>query len=198
MSSLPGVEADSESPGEDNTSEEEIKKENSSIEDDNSLRGGKSSLVAHGHKTDTKRDTADEGKQDSSHSHRPRVKDNERPRGGGTSSKIQPPKRRKHFKLKSTELRWNFARDFGTQIEDKRRIRVKRKRKSEPEQRPKKHQGDNGRHDPNESGTPIIVAAVCAGVLVLMCLLTGLVRLWYVVHSCFRFTTFSCEILLSL
>ena len=266
MSSLPGSEADSESPGEDNTSKEEISKGNRNNEDENSLRGGKSSLGTDESETnedenslrrgksslgtdesetngdenslrggksslgtdesetngdenslrrgksssgtdesetnedenslrggksslgtdesETKRDTADEGKKDSSNGHRPGVKDNERPSGGGTSSKTQPLKRDKHFKIKSTELRWNVARDFGTQIEDKRKTRVKRRRKSGSEQRTEKHQTDDSRHDPDESGSPIIIAAVCAGMLVLLCMLTGLVRLWYVFNSC--------------
>lgn len=183
MSSLPGVEADSESPGEDNTSEKEISKGNRNNEDENSLHGGKSSLGTD--ESETKHDTADEDKKGSSNGHRPRLKDNERPPAAGTSSKMHSLKRGKHFKIKSTELRWNVARDFGTQIEDKRRIRVKRKRKAGSEQRTEKHQTDDSRHDPDESSSPIIVAAVCAGMLALLCMLTGLVRLWYVFHSCF-------------
>lgn len=119
-------------------------------------------------------------KKHSSQNHPARFQaDSEPAPWSGTDSKVHKAKNAGHFRVKSTEFRWNVARDFGPQIEDKRRIRVKRKRKEESERTEKEQRGTDPQYQ-NESRSSIIVAAVCAGVLILLCVVTGLARMWYV------------------
>ena len=87
-----------------------------------------------------------------------------------------------HHQVPSADIRWNIPHDFGTGQKDSKRRPLRRKRRSEEEQ-----EGNEDPQDPNESGSPIIniIAAIFAGILVLLCMVTGLVSLWYVVNHFF-------------
>lgn len=64
--------------------------------------------------------------------------------------------------MTSSGIRWQVAHLYESKDDDKN---VKKKKKKKP-------------HDPSESGSAAIVAGICAGILVLLCIVSGLVRLW--------------------
>ena len=83
----------------------------------------------------------------------------------------------KHFKMRSKGLRWNLARDFGPKIEDKRRVRFKKRKKTESERTERRT------HGADEEGSrwitfSIALAAMCSGILMLSCIVVGFVRVW--------------------
>lgn len=109
----------------------------------------------------------------------------------GSDSRAHSLRNGQHFGVASTGPRWNnLARDFGPQIEDKRRMRMKKKKKQAFERDEERKE-----HDPERTGRtkhtaqratsrgmvfPIIFAAVSAGFLMLVCIVAAFAQIWYV------------------
>jgi len=76
----------------------------------------------------------------------------------------------------SSESRWNISN--GTEDGRQKRFKKKRKRTSDLTE-----DEDKDTEDSEEAVFPIIIGAVCAGVVVFLCLISGLGFLctWYVV-----------------
>ena len=71
--------------------------------------------------------------------------------------------------MASSGIRWQVAHLHGSK-DDNEHVKKKKKKKS--------HHAHSKAHDPSESGSAGIVPGICAGILVLLCIVTGLVRLW--------------------
>lgn len=67
--------------------------------------------------------------------------------------------------MTSSGIRWQVAHLYESKDDDGNVKKKKKKKKKKP-------------HDPSESGSAAIVAGICAGILVLLCIVSGLVRLW--------------------
>ena len=67
--------------------------------------------------------------------------------------------------MTSSGIRWQVAHLYESKDDDKKVKKKKNKKNKKP-------------HDPSESGSAAIVAGICAGILVLLCFISGLVRLW--------------------
>lgn len=132
---------------------------------------------------DDKSNTNRRAEEDYSAHGGPRVAESKSPSHSGTSgneSKEKPLTTGLHHDITSDGIRWNVAHGTGTEIEDKRRTRLKRKRKSGSEQTGEEQKSDTADPDDlNESLSPMTVVAICAGVLVLLCIIVASV--WYVV-----------------
>ena len=68
--------------------------------------------------------------------------------------------------MSTSGIRWNVAHLHGSKDDDKR-YKKKKKKKSH-----------STTEDPDVSPTPLIVAGIAAGILVLLCIVSGIVRLW--------------------
>lgn len=66
--------------------------------------------------------------------------------------------------MTSSGIRWQVAHLYESKDDDKNVKKKKKKKNKKP-------------HDPSESGSAAIVAGICAGILVLLCFISGLVRL---------------------
>ena len=66
--------------------------------------------------------------------------------------------------MTSSGIRWQVAHLYESKDDDKNVKKKKNKKNKKP-------------HDPSESGSAAIVAGICAGILVLLCFISGLVRL---------------------
>ena len=114
---------------------------------------------------------------------RPRVTEHDRPTRGGTESKTQPLEAAAHYEITSSGIRWNTAHDAKTGFEHKRRKRYRKRRAASKLTDDENEDGDDeDKDDPGQSGSPIILAAVFGGISVLLCIFTGLARLWYVIN----------------
>ena len=103
----------------------------------------------------------------------------ERPSHSGTEFKEKPLIMSLHHEIASRGIRWNVAHRTGARIEDKRRTRLKRKRRSRSEKTGEEQENDTADPDDlKESLSPMTVVAICAGVLVLLCIIVASV--WYV------------------
>ena len=117
---------------------------------------------------------------------RPRVTEHDRPTRSGTESETQPLETGAYYEITSSGIRWNTAHDSRTGAEHKRKKRYKKKKTASRLTDDENQDGDNeDKDDPGQSGSPIILAAVFAGILVLLGVFTGLARLWYVVFIIF-------------
>ena len=67
--------------------------------------------------------------------------------------------------MMSSGIRWQVAHLYESKDDDKNVKKQKKQKKKKP-------------HDPSESGSAAIVAGICAGILVLLCFISGLVCLW--------------------
>ena len=146
--------------------------------DDKPRTESKEQETAEGHKRKAKPEEKDEY---SSHE-TPRVKNHDRPSESGTESKSQPQGMKAHHEIKPPGIRWNIAHVLGSGNKDDRRIRFKKKKKSGSRVADEEQGEDEDPEEKNESGSPITIAAICTGMLVLLyCVWTGLGRFWYVV-----------------
>ena len=129
---------------------------------------------------DTK-DKSDTNSDHSEHAHdipKPRMTEHDRPTQGSTDSKAHQHKPSAHYEITSPGLRWT-AYELRTEVTQKHRKRYKKK-KNKP-QRADDVEEDNDEDDNQRQSRSLVnYAAVGAGLMVILFIFAGLVRLWYV------------------
>ena len=110
-----------------------------------------------------------------------KVTQHDRPSQKGTQANASQAKTAAHYKIKSAATRWNNVAHLGSGIKDNRRIRFKKRRKARSDLTEEEPEEDGDEPDHLlGSNTAIIIGAACAGFVVFLCLIIGLVCLWYV------------------
>ena len=153
--------------------------------DDENLYGSTFSPPADKAGTETEQDqTAGESNTNDDYlvHNRPRVTEHDRPTRSGTESKTQPLEAGAYYEITSSGIRWNTAHDYKTGAEHKTKKRYKKRKTAPRLTDDEKEDSDvKDEDDPGQLGSPIILVAVFGGILVILCVFTGLARLWYVV-----------------
>lgn len=89
------------------------------------------------------------------------------------TAKIRHLNKPEHQKMKTASaLHWNASHNPGNKAEDKRH-KVKKRKKAHL-----RSEGPDDSDTSKDSDTPVIVAAICAAIMVLVLIMTGMARLW--------------------
>ena len=117
----------------------------------------------------------------------PTVTEPEAPSHKGTETNNSSVKAAAHHDVTSAGIRGgNLPHDLGRRNDDVSRKHFRKKRRKA---RSDQTAEDEGSDDPDgddsstEAVSPIIIGAICAGVLVFLCMVTGLACLWYVFND---------------